>query len=314
MTKRKFLVLAVCVLLAAVFTVPAYATSEDWASEVLDTIDEYENGNVNVVYTTDSVIRTGITWDTEIDVLSKQLLLVVRTDLPAGYVVFDSPDTPYIDGIRLNGQTVDSYKIPIDYTQDVDYELVVRIVYADGFVGSLAQISDGTFDWVTLLENPVGLIVALYYVLATISVVIAIISVIRNKNKQVKSADEIAAQVKAKSEETAMAIIEERVLPVVTTFQNTAQALVKAFALTTSKSKEAPTALLEILQKVSNTDATAAIEEAKKLIEADRAKADAAVQSTKAALNNIAHTIQEVSTNGTEQLEQAPEKEDVAIF
>lgn len=312
---RKLLTLVICVLLLSVLTLPTFASSsEDWASEVLETIENYENGNVSVVYTADSVARTGVTWDTEIDILSKQVLLVIRPELPSGYTVFDSPDTPYIDGIRLNGQTVDSYKVPIDYTQDVDYELVVKTVYAEGFVGSLAQISDGTFDWVTLLENPVGLIIALYYILATVSVVIAIVSVIRNKNKRVKSADEIAAQVKAKSEETAMAIIEERVLPVVTTFQNTAQALVKAFALTTSKSKEAPTALLDILQKVSNTDATAAIEEAKKLIEADRAKADAAMQSTKEALNNIAHTVQEVSNNGAEQLEQIPKKEDVAIF
>lgn len=313
--KRNFLILILSLTLALGLAIPIAATeSESWADEVLSTIESHTNGTVSVVYTADSVTPTGVSWEFEIDILSQQTYLVIRPELSAGYVIFDDPATQYIDGIRVNGQTVDSYKVPIDYTQDVDYEIVVKTGYDEGFVGSLAQISDGTFDWMSLLENPVGLLIAAYYVLATIFVVVGIVSAVRGKNKKVKSADDIAKQVQTTSETAAMGILEGKVLPVVTAIQETSQALVKAFALTTSKSKEAPTALLDILQKVSNTDTAAAIEEAKKVIAEDRAKAEAQLQHTKDVLNDIAHTVQEVSNNGTTQLEQTPEKEDVAIF
>ena len=132
----------------------------------------------------------------------------------------------------------------------------------------------------------------------------------RGKNKKVKTADEISTKVHEAADAAATQAIEQKILPIVTAIQGTSQSLVKAFALTTSKSKEAPVALLDVLQTVSSTDATAAIEEAKKRIAEDRAKAEAEAQQTKELLNNIAHTVQEVSNNET----QAETGQDVAIF
>jgi hypothetical protein len=291
--------------------VPQADTVDTWVSEVLDTVDSHKRGNVNVIYSSDSVLQYGVYADSDIDVLNKQVLFVINVDLPSGYTVYDDPETDYIDGIRLNGETVTSYRVPIDYTQDVDFELIVKVVYAEGFTGALAQMSDGTYDWAQLLENPIGLIMALYYILATVSVVAGIFALWKGKSKKVKTSDEISKSVTEAAHNTAVKTIEEQVLPVVTSFQNTAQALVKAFALTTSKSKEAPTALLDVLQNVSNMDAAGAIEQAKELIANNRAADDAARQEVINTLNDIANTSQEERYNGAEQPEQ---KEDLAIF
>lgn len=285
--------------------------SADWVNTVQQTVENYKNGDVNIIYTDDSVFYYGISWEVNIDVLTKNVYLEIINELPVGYVIYDSPDTPYIDGIRVNGSTVDSTKFAIDWTQDLNYEVIVKVDYAEGIVGDLARMSDGTYDWTKLLENPVGLLMALYYILATLSVAIGIFAMWFGKNKKVKTANEISKSVEEKAHESAMSVIEDKVIPIVTSFQNTSQALVKAFALTTSKSKEAPTALLDVLQTVSSTDAVAAIEQAKAAIANDRAAADAARQKTLESLQSIAQASQEVESNGTEQKEK---EEDVAIF
>lgn len=325
MNKRKIFAVVFAVILMLSLALPVFAEeiagpelpeetvspSADWVNTVQQTVENYKNGDVNIIYTEDSVTWCGIDWEVNIDILAKNVYLELISDLPAGYVIYDSPDTPYIDGIRVNGNTVESTKVAIDWTQDINYEVIVKVDYAESIMGDLARMSDGTYDWTKLLENPVGLLMALYYVLAILSVVIGIFAMWRGKNKKVKTADEISKSVEEKAHESAMVIIKDQILPIVTSFQNTSQALVKAFALTTSKSKEAPTALLDVLQTVSSTDATSAIEQAKATIANDRAAADAARQETLEKLQNIAQTIQEVERNGAEQKEK---EEDVAIF
>lgn len=322
MHKSNVFAIVLALVLACMFVVPVFAeevqgpmpgTSEAWATEVMNTIENHKHGDVNIIYATDSVLSSGVYADSAIDLLSKQVLFVIDVDLPAGYVVYDDPSTEYIDGIRLNGNTVNSYRVPIDYAQDVDFELIVKVVYAEGITGTLAQMSDGTYNWLQLLENPIGLLMGLYYVLATLSVFVSLIMVLKGKGKKAKTADEIAVAVTNAAETAAVNAVEQQVLPIVSSFQNTAQAIVKAYALTTSKSKEAPLALLDVLQEVSNTDATAAIEHAKQLIEQSRNLAETSRQETIDKLNSIAHTSQEVVSDGTEQSQETSE-EDLAIF
>ena len=297
-------VLVVALIAISVLGVQAETTS-DWMTEVADALDAHEHDNISVMYATDSVVSSGVRGELIIDVLSKQVCLNIIADLPFGYIIYDDPSTDYIDGIRLNGNTVTSYKVPIDYTQDIDYEIAVRTVYAEGVAGSLAQMSDGTYDWTKLLENPIGLLMALYYAISTISVVGGMIALAVSKRKKAKSSNEIYEAVERKAHETATAIIHDEVLPVVTSFQNTAQSLVKAFALTTSKSKEAPSALLDVLQSVSNTDATAAIEQAKVLIEKNRLNEATARNELIEKLHNIANTSQEAISN------ESPEQSEI---
>ena len=321
MQSRKIFLIIMCVVLMCACVLPVAAeetskdqTAEDWATGVMTTIENYEKGDVNIIYTDDSVVWSGIYTDASIDLLSKQVLFVINVDLPAGYVVYDDPSTEYIDGIRLNGNTVTSYRVPIDYTQDVDYELVVRTVYAEGVLGTLAQMSDGTYNWLQLLENPVGLLMAGYYIIATVAVIVSLIAALKGRGAKVKTANEISKEVNATAEATVNSIIDEKVLPIVAAFQNTSQSLVKAFALTTSKSKDAPVALLDVLQSVSNMDAVSAIEEARAQLIAAQTKAAEELQRTKETLNNIAaHTVQEVSANETNETSE-PGQEDVAIF
>lgn len=325
MNKRKIFAVVFAVILMLSLAMPVFAEeitgpelpeetvspSADWVSTVQQTVENYQNGDVNIIYTDDSVVWNGIYWEVDIDILTKNVYLELYSELPMGYVIYDNPDTPYLDGVRVNGNTVDSTKIVIDWTQDIDYEVIVKVGYAENIMGDLQRMSDGTYDWVKLLENPVGLLMVLYYILAILSVLIGIFVVWRGKDKKVKSADEISKAVEEKAQASAKELIEGKILPVVTSFQNTAQALVKAFALTTSKSKEAPNALLDVLQTVSSTDAVSAIEQAKAAIANDLAAVEAARQETLAKLQSIAQTSQEVESNGTEQKEK---EEDVAIF
>lgn len=264
---------------------------------------------IRVTYTSDCAVKTGVYATASLDALTGQMLLLINDNLPAGYVIYDDGITEYIDGIRVNGQTVTSLQVPIE-PDTTCYEIVVKTTYAEGFVGALAQMSDGTYDWTKLLENPIGLLTALYYMLATCSILVSLILVFRGKSSKAKSAAEISKAVTDAAHAAAQNTIENEVLPIVSAFQNTAQSLVKAYALTTSKSKEAPVALLDVLNEVAAADAATIIAQAKEYVEASKNKAEVAKQNTINKLNEIANASQEALSNGT----KTTGAEDLAIF
>ena len=325
MLRRKLLAIFFAIVLLSTLSIQVFAedvvepevsepsASSVWVDTVLSTIETHTHGDVTVTYTSDSVVRAGVSYEVDIDILAQQVYLVIVTDLPAGYEVYDNPGTEAIDGIRVNGATTSTYRVPIDYTKDIDYEVIVRTAYAEGTLGALAQMSDGTYDWAKLLENPYGVLMALYYALAIVLVVVSIVSAWRGKSKKVKSSEETAAAVIAAAQNATAEAIQTQVLPIVTTFQNTAQNLVKAYAISTSKNKEAPIALLDILQEVSTADAQELIEHAKQSLSENQAKLDEARQNTISNLNRIARTIQEGNDNAT-QKSRTEEATDVAIF
>lgn len=209
---------------------------------------------IEVKYSPDSVRYSGILYEMYIEPGTLNVGFEIVKDLPIGYTVYDVADTPYIDGIRVNGETVNSLKIPLTegvYTYTID----VKIVYVEGLLGDIASMSDGTYDWAKLLSNPIILLQGIYFVLAIVSVLAGILAAFFGRNKKVKTADEIASKVSDASE-TAIANVEKRVtervisevLPIVQKIFDDIQNVVKAVTLSTSKSKEAPIALLETLK------------------------------------------------------------------
>lgn len=264
--RRKIGILVVFVMvLIAVFGVTAFATTEAPA-ETVETVFE-------VKYSSDSVYFAGITCEPYVEPGTLAVGFEIVKDLPVGYAIYDAGDTPYIDGIRINGETTESLKVLL--TEGVTtYTVDVKIVYVEGILGDLASMSDGTYDWAKLLENPIILLQGIYFVLATLSIVVGLVATLFGKGKKVKTADEIANKV-AESSEIAIANVEKRVtdavidevIPIVEKILDSTQNVVKAITLSTSKSKDAPIALLDTLRDSANVNTAELIDTIKNTLQ-----------------------------------------------
>lgn len=255
------------------------------------TVPEY---TVTIKYSDDSSAVKGITYETYVDPVTFAVGFKIVEDLSIGHIIYDNPDTAYIDGIRINGETTDTLSIVID--QGTAYEIVVRTVYEDNLLGDVAKIIDGTFDFKTLLENPVMLLMGAYYVISILSIVFASIASLFSKSKKVKTADEIAAKVdesannaveKVRTEVTDTVLAE--VKPMLQTILDDIRNIVTALTLSTSKNKEAPLAMLDTLQKsVESTDVAGLINGIRKTVTDGIAKHDKARTDNVETLHEIA--------------------------
>lgn len=265
MKKFKIPVILIAVLsLITLFGFSAFATSETDSSDAEITFE--------VVYTSDSAVKSGISYETYVEPGTLKVGFEIVKDLPIGYVVYDSESTPYIDGIRLNGDTVETLNFHIDENV-THYTITVKTAYADGFLGDLARMSDGVYDWSEMLSNPLVLFQVVYTVLALLSVISGIGAAFLGKKKKVKTADDIAGKV-TEASETAIVNVEKRVtdcviaeiMPIVQVILDDVQNVVKAITLSTSKSKEAPIALLDTLKDSANVTTEALIEKIKQAL------------------------------------------------
>lgn len=275
------------------------AQIEPEPGEVLETQEPSESDvvyNVLFKYTADSTAQAGITYETYSDSILNEVGFKIVEDLPIGHEIYDNPETAYIDGIRVNGNTVDSFKIPVKDETITTYTVDLRIVYSEGVLGDIAKMSDGTYDWSQLLANPVILLQLGYWALAIITVIIGLITSIFGKKTKVKTADEISSNV-TNAAEVALVKIKESVTetviaeftPVFQTILKDFENVVKAVTLSNSKSKDAPLALLDVLQDtVNSTDVNALIDNIRKTIEEQSLKDSSAHAGNVATLHAIA--------------------------
>lgn len=215
-----------------------------------------------------------------------------------GTCIYDDPETSYIDGIRINDQTVDSLIIPIDLS--VPNKITVRTVYRDDITGTIAQIADGTYDYTELLKNPLALAAGAYYVISILSVICGMIGVARSRKKKVKSNDEIAGTVDARAKAAfdslsanIMAEVKSAVEPVFKTISETQTAIVESIVLMNSKDKSSHLQALDCLKRVAGTDVQGILDnvhsELEKTIENAKLHKEEAVNT----LAKIAETVQE---------------------
>lgn len=256
----------------------------------------------SVTYTSDSVAFEGILLEPYTDTLKFETGFIIKSNLDFGIKIYDDPTTDTIEGIRVNGQEITSYTIPMDLNNPQDYSVQVRLVYSDGIAGTLAKISSGQFDWNTVIQEPLLLMQAVYYALAALSLIIGGLGAASSKKKKVRTADEIAAKVDERVREGCetfavaySAVLKENLLPVFHTMVDTNKAVVKAITLSTSKSKEAPVALLDLLKDVSDVDVEKAIDTAREEVLKNIANTDAKREAVRNVLSHIADgTYQEV--------------------
>ena len=203
-------------------------------------------------YTADSVVKEGVSLerhtteagDTEYNII---------VDLPFGYKIYDNPDTQYIDGLKINGRWLESYE-NVYFRADED-TLTVKTVYANDFTGTLAQMQDGTFDWWSLLATPVGIVASVFSGTSIASMLGLAINIIRSKKLKVKDANEIAAESKkvakeqnAMTQTTLKEFLEGVLIPIVSEIRTEMRDVIKAVAISNSKQKDAPLAILEMLE------------------------------------------------------------------
>jgi hypothetical protein len=219
-----------------------------------------------------------------------------------GICIYDNAETDYIDGIRLNDETVTSTTFPIDLSKS--NKITVRTTYKDDFTGKLAQIADGTFDYTELIKNPITLFMAAYYILAIISVLIGIVASLFGKKKKVKTSNEIAAAVDTRAKEACgemksdfIAEVSTVLEPFFKTMSSTQEAIIEAIVLMNSKDDNSHMQALECLKKVSSADVKGVIStvhtELAKVIQAKKTHKAQTLQN----LTQIAETAQEVSAN-----------------
>lgn len=273
--RKIFSALLILAILTSVFCISAFAedapeTSETPSPIVPETQEQtvFTEYTVTFRFTSDSTYASGMSYETYSDAILNEAGFKILCELPAGHVLYDNPDTAYIDGIRVNGNTVNSLKVPVLDDAVTSFVVDVRTAYADGILGDLAQMSDGTYDWAKLLENPVMVLQIVYWALAILTLAIGIFAGLFGRKTKVKTADDISASVTTAAE-SALTKIENRVTetvieeftPVFKTLLKDFENVVKAVTLSTSNSKDAPVALLDVLKETSSaTDVTALID------------------------------------------------------
>lgn len=331
--KRFLILVGILAMLIPWLGVPAFAEESEVEPPAEDTVvedtvvedDAPQNVlpayTVNIKYTEDSSAIKGISYETYVDPVTLAVGFKIVEDLSIGHIIYDNPDTAYIDGIRINGETTDTLNIIID--QGTAYEIIIRTVYEDNLLGDVAKIIDGTFDFKTLLENPVMLLMGAYYVISILSVVFASIASLFSKSKKVKTADEIAAAVNtaaAKVDESANNAVEKvrtevtdtvlaEVKPMLQTILDDIRNIVTALTLSTSKNKEAPLAMLDTLQKsVESTDVVGLIDGIRKTV------TDGIAKNDKVRADNV-ETLHEIASHAdTPAEEPATQPTNKSIF
>lgn len=308
--KITILVLIVSVLIS-VLGIPAYAEVEQEDTptasaytEFVTKVEAYASTgySIDVSYTADSVSADGVSLEPYTDTLKFETGFTIKYDLPTGIVVYDDASTPIIEGIRVNGAEISELKIPVDLDNPCNYLVEIRLVYADGLAGTVAKISAGDFDWKTVMEEPLLAMQILYYAIAALSIIIGGLGLASSKKKKVKTANDIATIVDERVREGCEAfsiqyteLLKDNLLPVFHTMVDTNKAVVKAITVSTSKSKEAPVALLDLLKEVSDVDVEHVIDDARDEVLKNIANLDAKRENIRNTLHHIAEgTYQEV--------------------
>ena len=313
---KALIVLITVFIFTTVFGISVFATDveADASPEATVSLADIE---VVFKYTSDSVISDGLTYRTYIDPVSNQASVEIIPDFGIGYTIYDDSDTETIDGIRINGEEVTSLTIPISSdSPTLRYEVDVRTVYAEGAPGTLAQILDGTYDYSKLITNPIVIFQLIYWVAMAISGVIGIFVAARSKKLKVKTSQEIASKVddsveilKERIVEVVTDVVKAEVLPLAQASVKSGKEAVKAILLSTSKSKDAPSAILDVFKESSDIDISNIVDEVREEL-SKSITAHAEQHSANAAtLHNIAtNVIQEDVDNAKETAGYKPHK------
>lgn len=264
-----------------------------------------------ITYTSDSVISEGVSLELLDTSTEDNVIVKVVVDLPMGYTIYDDASTNYIDGIKVNDDYLGSDYLIQNYDANQNYTILVKTTYSRGIAGIVASIQDGTYDYGKIFSNPVMIFQIIYYVIAIIAVIIS--GILASKSKKWKSittadwqtvAENKMKEMQARTTEQNMKYFSENLMPLIKTILSNEQNIVKSIAISMNKDKNAPIAVLDILQEVSsNVDTDKIINEAKEsLEEANKAKEEAIAKANKELdeLSKMTESTETVKTDTSE--------------
>ena len=318
--KKLIKILAIVTLFAIVsslFGVAAYAEESADSSLSLDDV------KFTFTYTSDSVVKEGMSYQTYSDPISNQSGIELVPNFGLGYIIYDDAETEIIDGIRINGAEVTSLRIPINTEAPVlEYTVAIRTVYATGASGDIAQIFDGTYDYTKLITNPIIIFQLLYWIFMAAAGFVGLVVAIKSKKLKVKSSDEIAAKVtenvdvfRDRLTESVTEIVKSEILPLAQASVKSGKEAVKAILLSNSSSKEAPSALLDVFKESSDIDISNIVDEVREELTKKFKESDEKRSSNIEMLKNIAnHVIQEDVSDAKETTNESEVKTQKSIF
>ena len=277
-TCRAFVMLLTLITILSVCFVTSYAddTPQDLPTEESSAIPSHiqtfldtaeANGTwYELTYTADSVVSDYVYMEPGYDELKQQLYFELIFDLPDGYTIYDKEDTPYVDGVKINEEYLATRPYKVYITDPlVNYTVLVKVVYEDGIAGLVAKFQNGDASLLDLFDNPVMLMQVIYYALAVFSIVFGAVVAAKSRKHKSKTSNDIAnetvaavnsagAATKDELVSAVTSIILDNIAPVLNACVHSNTNVVKAIALSNSKSKDAPVTLLDVLSDSSNID------------------------------------------------------------
>lgn len=291
-------------------------TTALFAKIPVNTAEVYNFLEPVILYTEDSAYKDGVSFGVYYTDESKEsMYLEFIVDLPEGYKIYDLEETEYIEGILVNGTPLASNYIYKNF--DSHSTNIVNIKTIESYVTSTKpNIFEEGFDWEALLTDPITLLQVGYYVLAAFSIIVGGIGMFKSKkyknitsNQWAETANSQMQSVITKATDSVFSMFDSKVtglfnndiLPILQQTLTNEQNIIKAIAVSTSKSENAPIAVLDILEQITdNVDTTKIIAKAKEAIEEAKKERERILAETKQALSEIAEENSKVETEETD--------------
>lgn len=243
------------------------------------------SGNVDYKFTSDSVYKKDNILTVEVQKESDgDETLIFKQNYVLGYEIYDNPETPYIDGLKVDDNFVTDWKIE-HFTVNIDHTITIKTVYSSGVDGMITAARDG--DISKILANPLVLLQLGYYSLAAVSLIIGGFGLFKSRKLKLKSSEEIANAVtkqaelsKQKITDATIGILNNLVTPVFEKLKAQNQSIIEALVLAKSGKSEDIIAMIDLLKKSASEDISVITEQIKKSIEeannlADKTKQEA---------------------------------------
>ena len=206
-------------------------------------------------YTSNKILEVKVqeNRDEEQELVSKDLIFT--ENYVPGYTIYDNPNTPYIDGLKVDDAFVYDWKVE-NYDDTVIHTVHVKTVFTDDIAGALAAARVGDFS--KIIANPLIFIQLLYFSIALIVVIVSAVHSIRMRIK--KNVEEELYQKKA------LALAENLVSPLVGAMKKQQDAILKATILGHSNNPEDHVKMIELLESSATESITDVTESVKKTI------------------------------------------------
>jgi hypothetical protein len=175
-----------------------------------------------------------------------------------GYSIYDDEETPYIDGVMLDGVPITAWTMH-QFDTTVEHTITVKTVYSEDIFGALISAKNG--DWTLIWQSPLTYIQLFYYALNTIAIVFEAFGIRKYKKEVNKLKGDLSTSIKNYSTEgnTAIvklvdSIVEGIVSELYGKLSKQYQDIIKALVLSHSNTHEDTLALMDILNRTSNED------------------------------------------------------------